>query len=141
MKIMSDNVQNAGQSTMGTDIPFENVSGSVPTVDNYRRPAQSRNALGRFAARSSRQISTLGPPGGIGQGGIDATSGRWVPGVENRSVLHRQDDGWALEQVHRVAPDYSYFVPEERKSHDEVHAAQDDINHRMSCPLCTVLGA
>ena len=37
---------------MGTDIPFRNVSGEVQTVDNYQRPAQSRDGAGPVQAPS-----------------------------------------------------------------------------------------
>jgi hypothetical protein len=99
---MSDTVKNAGEPRMGTEIPFENVSGSVQTIGNTRR-YNERGAGGRWAPRGSTQIRPLPPPNGLVR---DAVTGRMVEGPDN-SMLHRMADGLAFERVHRVAPDYS----------------------------------
>ena len=111
---------------MGKDIPFENVSGSVRTVNNFVRPAQPRGALGRWKPRAAREVGPLGQPGGTGPGGVDTVTGQWIPGAADHAQLHD------LERVHTVttkpyyvAPDWSQDVEESRKSHrgaDGAHA-------------------
>jgi hypothetical protein len=122
--------------------PVENISGSVKTVNNYVRPAQPRGAGGRFSPRQNRIIGPLGPPGGVGNGGVDVTTGRFIPGVADHAQLHD------LERVHSVTaspyyevPDWSGGVHPMRKSHAGSADVQALANHAMSCPCLTTGGA
>lgn len=104
---MSDNVSDPGASTMGTDIPFENVSGQTPTIGATRQ--SKRGIDGRWIPRSITLVRGLGPPGETGPGGLDTTTGRAVPGIRDHSVLLRHP--LEFERVVHTVPDYSQFPP------------------------------
>jgi hypothetical protein len=134
--MMNEQTHNAGESRMGTDIPFEDVS-AVSTVDATRRPRQ-RDGRGRFARREARMVGPLGPAGGVGDGGVDAVTGRWISGVRNNAVLHD------FERVHEVTtrpvyefPDWSGGADPVRRSHAGAAEAHALANHFLTCPCHT----
>jgi hypothetical protein len=96
------------------------------------KPKQSRNARGQFSARPA--AGQMGPPGGTGRGGISAVDGMHIPNVEDRSVLFRQDDPWAIEQVHWVAPNWGRN--DARTSHEGLADFQAYVNHQNNCAGC-----
>jgi hypothetical protein len=114
-----------------------NVSGQVSTIGSTTRHTERGND-GRWKPRAARRVGPLGPAGGVGPGGIDVTTGQWVPGVEDRSVLTRQNDMFGVERIHqldrqaRELPSYAAAF----------HQAEHAINDRLapSCPICSVLG-
>lgn len=138
---MNEDVKTSFPKIGDSGPPVENISGSVKTVNNYVRPAQSRSAVGRFRPRASRIVGPLGPPGGSGPGGIDTVTGHWIPGVRNMAQTHD------LERVHAVTEspyfevkDYSAGVHPMRKSHAGSYEVQALANHAMSCPCLTTGG-
>lgn len=103
---------------MGTDLPFQNVSGSVPMVGNTIK--QNRDPGGRFKPRRPTLVRGLGKPG------------------EDRgsnAVLFREDDG----PVHHISPDYSRGV-DHSGAHKRNQGNHDFVNHVMDCPSCAVNG-
>jgi hypothetical protein len=137
---VSDNAKNAGEPTTGDSIEnIENVSGGVPTIGATVRPAQSRDSFGRWRPRSMTLVRGLTQPGSERTELLtDSVTGKPIRG-RNDAVLLR--DPMNFERVHYTSPDYSYFVPDERKSHAAVQAAQADVNHVLSCPTCATGGA
>jgi hypothetical protein len=99
-----------------------------------------RGAGGRFKAREARIVGPLNQP--TGPGGIDTTTGRWIPGVRNNAQLHDLDRVHAVDsrQLRYQAPDYSRDVADDRKTHDRVHANEEFIQHVLGCPACAVGG-
>ena len=131
----------ADQRTIKDGAPVRNLSGETPTIGATVRLAQRRDALGRFKPRANRLVGPLGPPGGVGPGGIDAVTGRWISGVRNSAQLHDWDRVHAVTtRPYFEVPDYSWGVDPARKSHDAAAEAHAYVNHRLSCPICTVLG-
>lgn len=115
-----------------------NVSGSVPMVGSTRH--NSRGSGGKFKPKQNRIVGPLGPAGGVGDGGIDAVTGRHVGG-RNHAVLHD------LERVHAVTtrphfevPDWSRGVDPDRKSHD-YRDREQGLNHILGCRTCATGGA
>jgi hypothetical protein len=120
------------------NLPFEDVSAEVKTVGATMRPKQPRDPRGRY--RSSRQMTALGPAGGVGKGGRNAVTGEWLDGIEDRSVRHRERDGWAEERVHYVSPDWSGGYLPERRTHEATAGAQAALNGLLGNP-CHTSGA
>jgi hypothetical protein len=120
-------------STMGTDLPVENVSAEDADPLQVKRSAPQRDPLGRF---SSMPLPHRKARPADGYGGVETVTGAFMPDVRNHALLRHPDRATPLP----VTPDYSYMVSEARKSHAGFHAAQDDLNHRLSCPTCTVMG-
>ena len=113
--------------------PIENLSGSVKTIGSTRR--YNRDPGGRFAIRKQAEVGPLGPPGGVGPGGLDTVTGHWIPGVKNNSQSH----DW--ERVHAVSVAPYYTVPN-FSGHPPVSAqfasAYDGLSHAGLdlCPTC-----
>ena len=147
MSERDERVFDPGADRVGTDLAFRNVSGEVRMVNNTVRPAQSRDATGKWKPRESRIIGPLNVPSG--PGGVDAVTGRWIPGVRNNAQLH----DW--ERTHAVTtspyfstPDWGESVPMERKSNAGLMAAEQRLNHHLGshhevpsadCPDCANL--
>src|SRR5215472_3833038 len=87
-------------------VPVRNLSGETKVIGSTTRHNERTND-GRFARRGSTQVRPLPKP--EGEGGIDAVTGRWIPGVRNQAVLFRSDalDG---DTVH-IAKDWSNGPP------------------------------
>jgi hypothetical protein len=117
--------------------PVRDLSGETPTVGATVRPAQSRDAFGRFAARKAREVGPLGPAGGVGPGGIDTVTGRFIPGVRNHAQLHDLEATTGRYHEARVWG----RAGDPRRSHDGAAEAHDVINHVMTCPCHTTGGA
>jgi hypothetical protein len=125
-----DDGRNPGERTMGSDIPVVNTSAEASggTVNNYTRPAQSRDASGRYRRRGVTLIGGLDSPERT-KLGRDSVTGQMVR-VRDLSV-----DG----PVHYLSPDWGRG--DARTSHEgsaEVHAA---VNHLLACPCHTTGGA
>lgn len=118
------------------DLEIRNVSAEGgPTVGATRRPRQSRDAFGRFAARKTTEVGPLGPAGGVGESGVDSVSGRFIPGVRINSVLHDPIDP---QRVHEVGPSRAPFIEAE---HEQNREAEHAVNHAMGCRTCATGGA
>lgn len=116
-----------------TDVPVVNVSADATPDHGKSRPTRtlSRDPLGRFArplahanvrvegtdgatlnmayGRRPEQVGPLGPAGGIGPGGVDAVTGRWLEGAHRNDVLFRDPLNW--ERVTHVPADFSAYPP------------------------------
>jgi hypothetical protein len=86
--------------------PVRNVSGETPTVAATTRHFD-RGAGGKFRPRQNRIVGPLGPPGGSGPGGVDAVTGRHIPGLQDRSQLHDLERVKACANPYYEVPDYS----------------------------------
>jgi hypothetical protein len=89
----------------GIDVVNASADGANPL--QVQRHSLRHPRDGRFVPRGSTQVRPLPQPSG--PGGIDAVTGRHIPG-ENKAVLFRTNDPLDFERVHRVSPDYSSFV-------------------------------
>lgn len=132
---MTENVKNAGQPVMGDHVQVDNVSGQTKTIGATVRPAQSRNALGRYRPRGQTLIRGLDAPGTEHTELLrDSVTGNMIRG-RNNAVLHR--DPFDMQPVHYLSPDWSRGnVAPERKSHAAVHDAEHDLNRLLDCPGC-----
>jgi hypothetical protein len=121
------------------EIEVRNVSaeGSGGTVNNYTRPAQSRDALGRWRRRGVTLYRGLDAPGTEHTELVrESVTGQLLKGRNNSVLFRDPEEG----PVHYVSPDYSGGVALERKSHEHLGAQEDFVRHIASCPACVMHG-
>jgi hypothetical protein len=106
---------------MGSRLPFEDVSAEAFPEPGVR-PTRTlrRDPLGRFSPKPSES----------GSGEARARPGYIVRPL-SRSELGRVHYG-----LPRHASDHSYMSPGDRVSYGHLAGAEDEINHRLSCPGC-----
>jgi hypothetical protein len=120
----NDDVVTSDFPRMGTDIPFLNVSGSVPMTGSTVQ--RDRDVQGRWKPRRPTLIRGLGKPG------------------EDRgsnAVLHR-DPGrgpFDVDPTNYVSPDYSRGL-DHSGAHARNRGNEEFINHAVGCPSCAVNG-
>ena len=136
---MNENDKNAGQPTIGpSGPPVRDLSGETKTVNNYVRPAQKRDALGRWRPRKQVLIRGQEAPGTEHTELLrDSVTGAAFHGRNNAVKFRDPFDG----PVHYVSPDYSGHVAPERKSNEHLPDLNSAIDHILGCPACTTGGA
>jgi hypothetical protein len=105
---MADDIKSAGKPTIGDNIPFHNVSGETRVLGSTRH--SMRGPDGRWKPRASRLVGPLGPAGGVGPGGVDSVTRRWISGVRDNSVK-MSTDPINPDRIHQVGPDWSGYAP------------------------------